>query len=434
MSSRLIFLLTTVIIAWVLALNSGRDLAFNLAYLLTGVLLLSYGWAWSSVRSVTLRRFTRTRRSQVGQFAEEQFEVNNRSFWPKLWLEIRDESTLPWHYQASRVINSLGRHSSQRWQVKTLCTQRGRFRLGPVTLHSGDPLGIFQVQQSLANTSFLLVYPFTVELTSFEPTISDLSGGEARHRRTYQLTSNVAGVRDYVHGDSLNRIHWPSSARARRLMAKEFELDPTADIWLYPDLYRGAEGAMAWAPAPPEPTLFALRNPRRQNAVFELPPITTEYTVTITASLARYFLLRNRSVGMSSRGRSREYLQADRGERQLNKMMEALAVVEAGGDIPLANLMATEGMRLNRNDTVIAISPDPSPEWAIALQQLQRRGVNSIAIIVDASSFGLAQDYANVLAELEAAGLPSYMVRRGDAIERALSQQVRLAQTPKNGF
>ena len=121
---------------------------------------------------------------------------------------------------------------------------------------------------------------------------------------------------------------------------------------------------MPWAPAPPEPGLFALRNPRRQGALFELPPITTEYAVTVTASLARYFLLRNRSVGMSSRGQSREFLQADRGERQLNKMLEALAVVEAGGDLPLANLIATEGVRLNRNDTVIAISADPSPQWA----------------------------------------------------------------------
>ena len=52
-----------------------------------------------------------------------------------------------------------------------------------------------------------------------------------------------------------------------------------------------------------------------KDATFELPPNTTEYAVTVTASLARYFLMRNRSVGMSSRGLSREFLQADRGER-----------------------------------------------------------------------------------------------------------------------
>jgi uncharacterized protein (DUF58 family) len=53
-----------------------------------------------------------------------------------------------------------------------------------------------------------------------------LSGGEALRRRTHQITPNAAGVRDYAPGDPLNRIHWISTARRRRLMVKEFELDP----------------------------------------------------------------------------------------------------------------------------------------------------------------------------------------------------------------
>jgi uncharacterized protein (DUF58 family) len=407
-----------------LAFNSGRELAFNLAYLLTGVVTLSYVWARTSLRAVGMRRFTRTQRSQVGQFAEEQFEISNRSIWPKLWLEIEDQSTLPWH-AASRVINSLGRKATQRWQVKTLCTQRGRFRLGPVILRSGDPLGIFQVEQELTRTNYLTVYPLTVELASFEPSISDLSGGEARHRRTNQITSNVSTVRDYVHGDSLNRIHWPSTARARQLISKEFELDPTADIWLYLDLYREVEGALAWTPMPPEPGLFALHSKRRQANSLELPPVTTEYAVIATASLARYFLMRNRAVGMSCRGRSREFLQADRGERQVNKILETLAVVEAQGTFPFANLIATDGGRLNRNDTVIAISPDPSPDWAIALHQLQRRGVNSVAVVVDGATFGRPVEYLALQTELEAAGIPTRIIKRTDPIESALAQPAR---------
>ncbi|HRW11200.1 MAG TPA: DUF58 domain-containing protein, partial [Caldilineaceae bacterium] len=284
MSSRLIFLLIALATTWILAFNSGRDLAFNIAYLITSVLVLSYGYAINSVRGLRLRRFTRTRRSQVGQYAEEQFEVTNRNYWPKLWIEIEDHSTLPWH-PASRVISNLGRGSTQRWQVKTLCLQRGRFQLGPLTIHGGDPLGIFLKSQEISGTSQLIVYPLVVELTSFEPSLSDLSGGEARHRRTYQITSSVAGVREYVRGDSLNRIHWPTTARARRFMVKEFELDPTADIWLFLDLYAETEGALPWAVKPPEPGLFALRNRRQREEGFELPPSTTEYSVTVTASL-----------------------------------------------------------------------------------------------------------------------------------------------------
>lgn len=421
MSSRLIFLLIALAMTWVLAFNSGRDLAFNIAYLITSVLVLSYGYALNSVRGIRLRRFTRTRRSQVGQYAEEQFEVTNRNYWPKLWIEIEDHSTLPWH-PASRVVSNLGRGSTQRWQVKTLCMQRGRFQLGPITLHGGDPLGIFMKTHEVAGTSQLIVYPLVVELTSFEPSLSDLSGGEARHRRTYQITSSVAGVREYVRGDSLNRIHWPTTARARRFMVKEFELDPTADIWLFLDLYAETEGALPWSAKPPEPGLFALRTRRQREKGFELPPNSTEYSITVTASLARYFLMRNRAVGFTAWGNVRDYVQADRGERQLNKLLEALAVVEANGSMPFANIISTDGIRLNRNDTVIAISTDPSREWALALQQIQRRGVKSVAVLIDGSTFGRSFDYEPLLVELQASAIPTYRVRRSDPIDKALAQ------------
>lgn len=429
MSSRLVFLITGAVAAWVLALNTGRELAFNIAYLLTSILAFSYAWAWFSLRGITLRRITRTRRSQVGQYAEEQLEVANRSRLTKLWLEIRDESTLPWH-DASRVVSSLTRRTSQRWQVRTLCTQRGRFRLGPLSLHSGDPLGIFHVEQRIETAGYIIVYPYVVDLASFEPSISYLSGGEARHRRTYQITTNVAGVRNYAPGDSLNRIHWPTTARMRQLMAKEFELDPTADVWLYLDLYRPAEAGLPWTPPHPETGLFALHSFKQRRTSYELPPITTEYAVSATASLARYFIMRNRAVGLSCRGNSREFIQADRSERQLNKIMEALAVVTAAGDLPFAHLIATDGIRLNRNDTVLAISADPAPEWAVALQHIQRRGVNSIAVVVDGSTFGVERHYAPLLGELEAAGVAAYRIRRGDSLEHVLSRTSRVGGMP----
>ena len=419
MSSRLIFLLAGTLATWILSFSTGRQLWYNMAYLLTAILLLSYAWAQLSIRAITLRRYTRTRRTQVGQFAEEQLEISNRSRIPKLWLEIEDYSTLPWH-DVSRVVNTLRPHANFRWQVKTLCLQRGRYRLGPLIVRSGDPLGVFNVEQRLPSNSYLLVNPLTVDLPSFEPSISEMSGGEARHQRTYQMTTNAAGIREYAPGDSLNRIHWQSTARLNRLMTKEFELDPTSDIWIYLDLFAEAETSMAWTPQSPERGIFALEGGTRR-ANIELPPSTTEYNVTAAASLARYFLLRNRAVGMSSQGRTREFLQADRGERQVNKILEALAVVEAQGTLPFAHLIATDAMRLNRNDTVVAISADPSPDWARALQHVQRRGVNSIAIVADGRSFGRAATYTPLLTELESVNIPTYILHRDEPIAAALS-------------
>lgn len=423
MSSRFIFLVISLIALWILAFNSGNNLAFSTAYLLSGVLALSYLLAWLSIRAVGIRRFTRTQRSQVGQFVEEIFEVTNGATLPKLWLEIEDFSQLPGH-TASRVISSLARNSSERWQIRSLCTQRGRFRLGPMTLRSGDPLGIFNVTQDISATSHIVVYPMVEELTTFEPSVSDLSGGEARRQRTYQITTNVASVRDYAPGDSLNRIHWPSTARARRLMTKEFELDPTADIWIYLDLYQSTQFVLPWDPNSAEVGIFALnRRTLRNNPQSRtlLPPSTTEYGISLAASLARYFLNKDRAVGMSSFSRNREFLQSDRGERQMNKILEGLAVVEGEGSIPFAQLIATDSVRLNRNDTILAISADPNPEWSLALQDSHRRGVNGIAVLIDGNTFGGSFDYMPIVSNFEASGISYYNIRRGESFNEALS-------------
>jgi uncharacterized protein (DUF58 family) len=424
MSNRALFLLAAVIGAWLFAFNSGRELAFNLAYLLTGILVLSYVWAWTSIRFVQINRYTRARRSQVGEFFEETFEVRNRSRLPKLWLELRDYSTVPFH-EVSQVINSMQSGANQRWQVRTLCQQRGYFRLGPMSLHSGDPLGLFSVSQDLPHASGLVVYPAIVDLTTFRPPVADIAGGEALSRRAHFLTTNVSGIREYAPGDSFNRIHWLSTARTGRLMTKEFELDPSADIWIFLDLFAGAESMLPWQPTRPQMSIFALSRTRPREGEITLPPSTTEYAVTTAASIARYFLLRNRSVGMAWHAETRHLLQTDRGERQIRKILEALAVVEAVGAVPFDQLLATEAVRLNRNNTILAISADPSPTWVRSLREMRRRGVHSIAVAVDGVSFGSQQPSTELLHELRLTDVPTYHIRRGESIEQALSSPSR---------
>ncbi|NJN54213.1 MAG: hypothetical protein HC804_05310, partial [Anaerolineae bacterium] len=83
---------TTVIVLAIIALIgglvTGRDIWFNLAYLLGLLLIISFIWAWANIRFVHLSRLTRTRRTQVGRPLEERFTVRNTWYIPKLWLEI----------------------------------------------------------------------------------------------------------------------------------------------------------------------------------------------------------------------------------------------------------------------------------------------------------------------------------------------------------
>lgn len=406
------------IVTAVFAFASSRSLAFNLWYFVTGVIVVSFLWAWLNQRGISLRRATRTHRSQVGKYFEETLELVNRSRWPKLWVEVHDFSDLPGH-QVSRVVNSLGRGATSRWQVRTLSRRRGRFTLGPVTLTSGDPLGIFRFTREVGDTASLVVTPPTVDLPGFSPPTGYLPGGESVHRRTPYITSSVSGVRDYAPGDSINRIHWPSTARTGRLISKEFELDPLADVWMFLDMYEDAHAEAPWAEAEDDVVMPWLTKRIEQ---IELPPSTVEYSVTIAASLAQHFLQADRELGFLSYAETREVVQPDRGERQLTRLSEILAVIQARGHLPIAEALAQDGAALARHTTLIVITPSTDSRWVTVLRGLRARGVHGVAILLAGRTFGPAPDWAPTLADLQGSGLPAYLVKNGDDLTEALSR------------
>lgn len=402
----------------IFAFASGRELAFNLFYFITGVIIITLIWAWLNQRGLAVRRTTRTHRSQVGKYFEETLELNNRSQWPKLWVEVHDFSDLP-HHQVSRVVNSLGRRATSRWQVRTLARRRGRYTLGPITLSSGDPLGIFRFTRELPETGSLVITPMAVDLPGFSPPIGYLPGGESIHRRTPYVTSSVSGIRDYYPGDSLNRIHWPSTARTGRLISKEFELDPLADVWIFLDMYEDAHAEAPWQEQEDDTVLPWLTQRPEKMA---LPPSTVEYSVSIAASLAQHFLQADREVGFLSYAGTREMVQPDRGERQLSRLQEILAVIQARGRLPIAEALAIDGAALARHTTLIVITPSVDSRWVTVLRSLRARGVHGVAVLLAGRTFGPAPDWAPILADVQASGLPAYLVQNGDDLTQALSR------------
>lgn len=408
------------LIALLAALSTGNPLFFSLTYLFTTLLLFSFLWAWLNVNLVRVTRQIRSRYVHAGEFAEERFVIENTSRLPKLWIEIKDNSDLPNH-RASRVISNLGGQRQQSWPVRTPCYQRGRYTLGPVTLSSGDPFGLFLFKKELPRfTSHLIVYPMTVDLPNFQPPVGEQTGGEAVHRRTHYVTTNVSTIRDYVFGDSLNRIHWPSTARTGRMMVKEFELDPMADVWIFLDLEKKVQAGLTRSQFKPAPMPQV---PWEKLPDFELMPNTEEYSVVAAASISQHFLRQNRAVGFITyaNGAHRELAQGDRGERQMSRINEILAVIEAQGTIPLAEVLAAEAMRFGRNTTLIIITPSTNLEWVAATRHLINRGVRVTAVIIDPGSFGMPYNSFDVEIELTASHIPHYVVRQGDPIDQALA-------------
>ena len=424
-----------VIVLWVVTLqmallfpgdgDGGRDIFLNLSYLFGGLLVLSYLWARLSLLGVRVTRRLRSSRTQVGKYAEETLIVDNTAPLPKLWLEVRDFSDLPEH-RVSRVLNWLPARARRSWVIKTPCQRRGRFRLGPITLYAGDPFGLFVLRRDLELTGSIVVYPSTADLPAFAPQMGELSGGSLRSRRTHFVTTNVAGVRDYVPGDSFGRIHWRSSARTGRLIVKEFELDPQADVWLFLDMETGVH-AGELPPLPPEPVVTEPAILRTQSPTPTIDPTTEEHAVAVTATLARHFLDRGSAVGLVTYARDQRRLiaQADRGARQLDRLLSMLAVVHPFGRVPLGQVLDAETVYLTRNAVAIVVTPATEhTEWPAALRRLAQRGVRTLAVVVDPASFGHAiaapDALATLTADLLAGHVPYYTVRRGDSLTEVL--------------
>jgi len=416
--STVVFVLALV--ALLAGFITGRDLLFTLAYLLLLLLILSALWSWINLNGVHLSRVTRVRRTQVGRPLEERFTVRNTTFLPKLWLEVRDFSTLPYHY-SSHVFNNLGANQSYSWRVTTICQQRGRYQLGPIRLRTSDPFGLFPLQRDLTPTSNVVVFPMTFDIHQFALPVGILPGGDALRRRTHYITTNAAGVRDYEPGDSFNRIHWRSTARRDRLVVKEFELDPLADIWVVPDMsvFGHVTPRKQPAPAPPPPGDIPAWLKMRE---FHLPESTEEYTVTIAASVAQFFLRRDRAVGMLAYGQSNEILQPDRGERQFNRILETLAVLRAEGEVPLQDMLYAETHLFPRGTTVIVVTPFAREEWSLAARQLTRRGLRVVTILVNPASFYGSRSAEPLFHLLQAAGQVAYLVNNGDDLTTSLSR------------
>ena len=374
------------------ALVTGAKVYSRLLYLGIALVAVSAVWTWLMVRSLQLERSTRTLRATVGDLFEEHFEVRNQSYLLNLWAEVLNESPIP-NAAGSRLLTLLGGRQKRSYTSRTWLTRRGAFPLGPTSIATGDPFGLFRASRSFPAAASLVVMPMILDLISFGLPPGLLSGGQVIPRKAPDVTPHAAGVREYVPGDPMKRIHWPTTVRRSQIMVKEFEQDPQAEVWLFLDAERKVHFEKPQAAEQPradsllfkvDTFLFARRPDLR------LPPSSLEYAATISASLARYFLMQRRAVGLVTSRRSYTAIPAERSERQETKILELLAFIEAESTLSVGDLVAAaaQGQQIPTGSTAILITPTVSPELLAAADDLRRRHLRPVVILLVAESFG----------------------------------------------
>ncbi|MDP3062390.1 MAG: DUF58 domain-containing protein [Chloroflexota bacterium] len=375
------------------ALSSGFSLYFHLAYLLVGALAAGALWAFWNLRSLEARVERRTLNAQVDGLIEGHISVRNLSRIPKPWLEVQELGDMPGH--ASGRVVALGAQDSRAWMVRTICQQRGVFTLGPLQVTSSDPLGLFRFTRRFSKTTSVVVYPATLPLPYLRLPLSHLVGDESMRRRAQQMTPLAASVREYVHGDAVNRIHWPTTARMGKLMVKEFDLGLSMNLWILLDLEASVQAGQG-------------------------PDSTEETAVTIAASVARKYSDMGLPVGLAAEGERSYLVASDSSPSHLHHVLEELARVRATGRTPLENTLGQVERHLGRYSTLLIITPSPRDDWLKALPDLRRRGVRVALVLLDRASFSDNGREPPPQTAAVQSGLPVFTVRRGQPLEDAL--------------
>lgn len=384
-------------------LVDGAVYYVRLSYL--GVLLLVLAWLLTvtSLRGISVERRARSSRAGVGDIFEEHFEVMNNSRVTKLWLEVANETRIP-NSTGSRILTLLRGRQKRSYTARTWLTSRGGFPLGPTTVTSGDPFGIFRVSRQFPAVSNLVVFPMLFPVRDFLSPPGLLPGGKAIRRKSMDVTPHASGVREYVPGDPMKRIHWPTTVRRDRLMVKEFEQDPQAEVWFFLDTHMSVHVARTdgVSESPPADGLFLVRRPK-----VKLPPSTLEYSISIAASLSHYFIEQRRSVGLvTASEHAYEVISAERSERQEGKILEALAFLQGESTITLPSLVSAQIGQLPQGSSAILITPMAWPELLLAVDNLQRRNLRPVVVLLMAGSFGGHQNNERLAQSLVERNVP----------------------------
>jgi uncharacterized protein (DUF58 family) len=364
---------------------------------LGGIWAVSYIWARQLAEKLTVTREQHYGWVHVGDLLEERFSMQNNALFPALWVEIDDQSDLPGY--TARSVRSSGSRETIEWRTEGTCRLRGLFTLGPWQVRTGDPLGFFRVIHSHPETRTLLVYPQIVHLPALRLPRGAATGAGRTSRSALEVTTNAAGVRGYVPGDSINRIHWPTSARLDSIMVKTFDLEPSGDLWIVLDMDAAVQAG-------------------------EGEDSTEEYGVILAASLSSQTLRENRAVGLvaygtqpTGKGQAPQPLPVlvlpQKGTAHQWRILEALATVRAGGQWSLEQVLAEMNHNLGRGTTLAVITPSCDPAWVGRLLPPMRRGVTPTVLLLDPLSFG-GQGNADALAGLLAnLGVPSHRIVKG---------------------
>lgn len=380
-------LLTLAILAIAAALRS--EIFFYLLYVLVGLQVVGWGWARAASRALSC-----TRQLPAAAFPGEPVEVTlvvrNEGLLPIPWVALHESlpPALRTPPSVQRVV-ALGAREERRIAYTLEGRRRGLYSVGPLTMRTGDALGLHERALEAGAAGHLVLYPRIVPLPELGLPAGLPFGVRPVAGSLFSDPARPMGVRPYQPGDGVRRVDWKSTARTGALQVRRHE------------------------PAIARETLVALAFSRAEypgRYVFD----DLERAVVAAASIAADMVGRGQPVGLCSSGVDplgpgpAATIRPGDGRAHLIAILRMLGRLEAP---PAGEVLATlerAAAELGWGSTVVLVCAAGGPALVERLLPLRRRGLSLALVLVEGSAddVALAQRHHIACYLVDRAGAP----------------------------
>lgn len=348
-----------------------------------------YEWLTMFVSLVGLEshRQLATRRLTASQSLNIRMILTQKSAWPLFWLRIEQELPQRWRLQSSGLdsihMPLWKRRMEFPYTIRNV--QRGVYQLAGTTVETGDLLGLVRLKKTFSHSDKLVVFPQVVAVRGWSGKSPDDEGERQPTNRRSEESSNVIGVRDYMPGDRLSRIHWSVTARKGQLQSKEFELHVTSDFLFIPD------------------------NTTVSYPADDSPEDKFDLAMSITASLIRNAYDNHRKFGMVVPVDPHVSYPTGMTSALLERCMEGLAAMQPTSPRDIYSFLDHVAGDADRGTVFVLVSPRLERDMAISISHLSVQGSVHVFVPLLRDRLNDEERVGNEL--LRAAGAHVHLIR-----------------------
>jgi uncharacterized protein (DUF58 family) len=264
-------------------------------------------------------------------------------------------------------------------------------------MESGDLFGLQRRFRTGKQQDYISVLPTVAYIDTFNISARRPQGPVKITNRVYEDPTRIWGLREYVPGDPLNRIHWKASARAGELFVKQAEptnvLGGTLILDLFGPLYQDDDGEerMELAITTAASIAYLLQSSGEQVGLLTNARDAAEvakYEVESRDSLSRQEAEASVAGEEESDRLSPLSVPTRRSPIQAVKIIENLARVLPTDGLDVGQLILSEFRRLPRDAALLPIVPTVTEDLALILGQMKLSGFSvSVFLIKNAAGY-----------------------------------------------